>query len=94
MNSERGIRGQGNDGNKAIITNVYLSTDGNECASLPCQNNGTCAELVGGYICNCSAGFNGTNCEIGESAKTRARKMSMSWGGEGGCRGEEGGEEG
>lgn len=37
----------------------------NECESNPCQNNGQCHDLVGGYECNClNTGFHGLNCEI------------------------------
>ena len=41
-------------------------SDIDECQSQPCQNNGTCQNLAGGYLCNCKAGFNGTICEIGK----------------------------
>ena len=35
------------------------------CDSVPCQHGGTCENLAGdGFVCNCSTGYNGTNCEI------------------------------
>lgn len=37
--------------------------DINDCQPQPCQNNGTCTDLVNDYQCDCVAGFNGTNCE-------------------------------
>ena len=37
-----------------------------ECASNPCSNNGTCVDLLNDFYCNCSAGFNGSHCEIGK----------------------------
>ncbi len=40
--------------------------DIDECASNPCQNNGSCIDGVNGYNCSCVAGFNGRNCETGE----------------------------
>ena len=43
---------------------VYV--DINECEQQPCQNNGTCANTVGSYICACPTGYNGTNCEFGK----------------------------
>ena len=37
-------------------------TDTDECANNPCENNGTCVDLVNAYECICVAGFNDTNC--------------------------------
>ncbi|XP_019619604.1 PREDICTED: von Willebrand factor D and EGF domain-containing protein-like [Branchiostoma belcheri] len=34
----------------------------NECQSSPCQNNGTCIDLVNSFICNCPVGFIGEYC--------------------------------
>ena len=30
----------------------------------PCKNNGICTDLVNAYICTCSGGFQGTNCDV------------------------------
>ncbi|XP_072016943.1 sushi, von Willebrand factor type A, EGF and pentraxin domain-containing protein 1-like [Amphiura filiformis] len=35
----------------------------NECASAPCKNGAPCVDLLNKYVCNCSPGFSGTNCE-------------------------------
>ena len=35
-----------------------------ECLDDPCQNQGTCEDLVNGYRCTCTASFSGKNCEI------------------------------
>ena len=40
---------------------IFLDID--DCQPEPCQNNGTCTDLVNDYSCDCVAGFNGTNCE-------------------------------
>ena len=36
-----------------------------ECTSHPCQNNGTCTDLVDGFRCDCVAGYEGVSCGIG-----------------------------
>ena len=38
-------------------------TDVNECASMPCQNNGTCIDYINGFTCNCTSAFTGAVCE-------------------------------
>ena len=35
-----------------------------ECASNPCQNSGSCSDLINNYACKCANGFYGKNCEI------------------------------
>lgn len=46
-------------------TNVFcLSSDIDECATLPCQN-GDCVDLVNEFSCTCTGGFTGTLCETG-----------------------------
>ena len=37
--------------------------DINDCSPDPCQNGGTCVDLVGSYRCDCKTGYSGTNCE-------------------------------
>ena len=41
-------------------------TETNECSSSPCQNNATCYDEINGFTCNCSAGFYGRLCDIGQ----------------------------
>jgi hypothetical protein len=40
-------------------------TDEDYCLSSPCQNNGTCHDVMGGpgYNCTCPTGYTGVNCE-------------------------------
>ncbi|KAK3103561.1 hypothetical protein FSP39_020175 [Pinctada imbricata] len=40
-----------------------IAEDIDECANDPCQNNGSCTDLVNAYECSCAPGFNGTDCE-------------------------------
>lgn len=35
----------------------------NECLSHPCENGGTCLNLVNGYHCLCPSNWKGTNCD-------------------------------
>ena len=42
-----------------------LPLDVDECASSPCQNGGTCVDVVNAYTCNCVPGYTGENCDIG-----------------------------
>ena len=47
---------------------IRFTSDINECASVPCQNNGTCLEdEPGSFMCVCEVGYNGTMCEIGRT---------------------------
>ena len=51
-----------------MMTNLNLRVyiDINECEiELTCKNGGLCENTNGSYICNCTTGFNGTNCETG-----------------------------
>jgi hypothetical protein len=46
-------------------TGKYCEINIDECASIPCQNNGTCTDSIADYKCNCTGtGFIGSNCEI------------------------------
>ncbi|CAH1781738.1 unnamed protein product [Owenia fusiformis] len=40
-----------------------ICNDENECLDTPCMNNGTCIDLVHGYMCECKSGFSGIQCE-------------------------------
>ena len=41
---------------------VYVS-DVDECASNPCQNNGTCNDAINQFQCSCLAGFTDDMCQ-------------------------------
>ena len=42
----------------------YFPSDLDECESSPCVNGATCHDLMDAYLCDCTSGFEGTNCEI------------------------------
>ena len=43
----------------------FLFLDINECEANPCNNGGTCVDLVGDYRCDCVPGYTGADCETG-----------------------------
>ncbi|XP_046566698.1 neurogenic locus notch homolog protein 1-like [Haliotis rubra] len=51
-----------------------------ECASSPCRNAARCEDLIGDYLCVCSQGYAGRNCEIyiGGSITTQEPDPCMS----------------
>ncbi|KAK0393458.1 hypothetical protein QR680_000221 [Steinernema hermaphroditum] len=50
------------------VTGPLCNVDIDECEENPCQNNGTCENRHGSYICGCEAFFYGEHCEKGHSA--------------------------
>ena len=49
---------------------LLFLTDINDCADSPCQNNGTCTDLVNDYNCSCIPGYTGQNCTQGKMLST------------------------
>ena len=41
----------------------FFLLDVDECASAPCQNNGTCINGLDGHTCLCIVGYTGDVCE-------------------------------
>ena len=46
-----------------FLISHFSFSDTDECASSPCQNGATCQNEVNRYVCQCVAGYVGTNCE-------------------------------
>ena len=44
-------------------TEQYCHEEINECVSNPCQYDGTCRDLVNGYVCECLPAYTGVHCE-------------------------------
>lgn len=63
-------------------TNADSPTDGDQCASNPCQNGGTCEDHLQAYICFCLLDFEGRNCETSETSSLP--QFTDGWSGEGG----------
>ncbi len=42
-------------------------SDADDCAAAPCQNGGTCTDLLGGYTCACAPGYLGADCSVFDS---------------------------
>lgn len=47
---------------------VPCFTDDDECVSDPCLNGGFCLDDINDYFCVCAPGWNGKDCENGESS--------------------------
>ena len=43
---------------------MCICTLSDECLVFPCQNGGTCVDLVGDYVCQCARGYTGKNCDM------------------------------
>ena len=39
-----------------------ICLDIDDCANNPCQNNGTCVDLVADFVCRCRDGWKGRTC--------------------------------
>ena len=49
---------------QSILLTFFVDID--ECASSPCQNGGSCTDVVNGHTCICVDGYDGPNCENGK----------------------------
>ena len=54
---------------------LNIKTDIDECASQPCENNGTCSDDVNMFKCRCPQNFTGMMCESGEQDKNRIHSV-------------------
>ena len=52
-------------------------SDINECEANPCQNDGTCRNTVGSFICTCAAGYNGYTCQNGKYSVSNGLKSNL-----------------
>ncbi|XP_033033067.1 coagulation factor VII isoform X1 [Trachypithecus francoisi] len=48
---------------RPVLTVGCAGEDGDQCASNPCQNGGSCKDQLQSYICFCLPSFEGRNCE-------------------------------
>lgn len=57
---------------------MYSLTETDECASDPCQNGATCVDGVAGFTCDCTEGFEGDLCGLGNGLSCQSFKFTMS----------------
>lgn len=50
----------------SLYRSLLIISDIDYCAEIPCQNNGTCIDLINDYQCYCTDGFDGKNCTNSE----------------------------
>lgn len=50
-------------GNGYLTYYLYLTPDGDDCSPNPCQNGGTCSDLISAYSCACPSGYSGDRCQ-------------------------------
>ena len=43
-----------------VLLSVTENVD--ECASDPCQNNGTCVDMADAFLCVCVSAYGGVDC--------------------------------
>jgi len=68
---------------KAGYSGTYCETNIDDCASIPCYNNGKCIDKIDAYECICTGtGFRGPNCE---SDIDECLTENISCGGSGTC---------
>lgn len=58
---------------------VPCFADDDECVSDPCLNGGFCLDDINDYFCVCAPGWNGKDCENGESSVALENCHSLIW---------------
>ena len=56
-----------------------LFLDVNECESIPCQNSGTCRDELNRYLCKCTNGYAGANCQASMFNVNMQQKIGLNW---------------
>ena len=56
---------------------IFSVVEINECSPNPCNNGGTCTDLVNGFSCSCVAGYNGDDCSNGKNHNTLRKDIRM-----------------
>ncbi|XP_046466404.1 cubilin [Neodiprion pinetum] len=49
---------------KMRVASILSRMVADECASNPCQNGGTCEDMIDGYKCRCREGWEGPQCNV------------------------------
>ena len=62
-----------------LVYIFLMLADIDDCASNPCENNGTCIDLVSNYTCNCTQGYTGKNCNIGKDRLSKLSTLNLNY---------------
>ena len=66
-----------------ITLGKTCDTNINDCSPDPCENNGTCTDLVNDFLCACASGFTGKDIKLGNNIsrnKLLYLSVKMPWG--------------
>ena len=62
--SHKSLHHCGDSSCNALVQFDYkLKLDREECSPNPCKNNGTCHDLISNYVCDCTSGYSGPQCQ-------------------------------
>lgn len=65
---------------QCLSTGVHCEINVDDCASNPCQHNGTCTDLVNAFLCTCTPEFVGSTCAEPYCSQDGAQSLCLNGG--------------